>query len=60
VWSEDGSQLYDLLYLGNIWRGARAQNAAVRCIFDCSCFTISTSGEGEADWLSIYAVSTVD
>jgi hypothetical protein len=37
---------------GNIWRWARAQDPAIRTIFDCLRFTISTSGEKEAEELA--------
>jgi len=37
---------------GGIWHWARGRNAAVECIFDCLRFTISTSGEAEAEELA--------
>jgi hypothetical protein len=37
---------------GSIWHWARSRNAAVQCIFDCLRFTISTSGEAEAEALA--------
>jgi len=37
---------------GGIWQWARARNAAVESLFDCLRFTISTSGEAEAEDLA--------
>jgi hypothetical protein len=37
---------------GNIWQWAQARNASMRTLFDCLRFTISTSGEKEAEELA--------